>query len=169
MRYQLTSPHYINEQVLPAGTIIGDGTPHPYQSNHTDNRIGRKKGDNLPPSVEMIPLDDDARQLYEQTYPDGSPPSQPQDAIPLTGAENAPLVKTRPDTGPRQPEPPNPSPAQAPKTGLGAQPAKPPTSPSTPQPPLKPELQKPPGHDSSKNPGDSKDTESAKAPDINKL
>lgn len=170
MKWQLLEPHHIDEQVLPAGTIIGDDTQWPYRSTYNDKKIGRKVGDALPPSRAMTPMDDEARRVFNDVFEGEIPNTDPTASIPLTGAPNAPKV-----AGPGQRPPPfkqepvNPAPKdEGPKTGILA-PSKPPLSPSTPQPPLKPELQKPAGHDSEKNPGDSKDTQTAKAPDINKL
>lgn len=174
MKWQLTAPHYLNEQVLPAGTIIGDDTPYPYRSNHTDYRIGRKKGDHLPPSTDMIPLDDEARQAHQREFGGEPPPGNPEQSIPLTSGPDSPRVPgVAPQPQAQRPQEPvnQPPRNETPATGMSASAsaAKPPLSPSTPQPQPKPELQKPPGHDSSKNPGDSKDTETAKAPDIKKL
>jgi hypothetical protein len=177
MRWQLLEPHHIDEQVLPVGTIIGDDTQWPFRATKEDRRIGRKVGDALPPSRAMTPADDEARKVFNDTFGGEIPETDPTKSIPLTGAENAPRV---PGVGSRPPpfkqEPVNTAPAEAPPTGIAAPPTQtanspsaPPISPVTPQPAPKPELQKPAGHDSSKNPGDSKDTETAKAPDIKKI
>lgn len=170
MKWQLLEPHYIDETVLPAGTIVGDDTPHPFRSTYNDKKIDRKIGDHLPPSRAMTPMDEEARRAFEETFGEEVPDIDPLKSIPLTGAEGAPRV---PGVGSRPPkfkqEPVNSPPEDnAPKTGMAA-PSRPPLSPNTPQPDLKPELKKPFGHDSSKNPGDSKDTETAKAPDIRKI
>lgn len=170
MKWQLLEAHHIDEQVLPAGTVIGDDTQWPFRSTYNDPKIGRKIGDALPPSHAMTPMDDEARKVYDQVFGGEVPNSDPTRSIPLTGAPDAPRV-----AGPgSKPPPPTPQPVNqapkddAPKTGMLA-PSKPLLSPVTPQPATKPELQKPADHDSSKNPGDSKDTETVKAPDINKI
>lgn len=174
MRWQLLEPHHIDEQVLPAGTVIGDDTQWPYRSTYNEKKnkygggVDRKIGDALPPSRAMTPMDDDARKVFEDVFGGEIPDTDPTKSIPLTGAPGAPTVRGAGQSIPKEtPKPVNPAPKdEAPKTGMAASP---PLSPSTPQPPLKPELQKPTGHDSTKNPGDSKDTQTAKAPDINKL
>lgn len=174
MKWQLLEPHHIDEQVLPAGTVIGDDTQWPYRATYNEKKnkfgggVDRKIGDPLPPSRAMTPMDDEARKVYDDVFGGEIPNPDPTRSIPLTGAPDSPKVAgpgSKPP--PASPQPVNSAPKDdAPKTGMAA---KPPLSPSTPQPALKPELQKPSGHDSSKNPGDSKDTETAKAPDINKL
>lgn len=172
MRWQLLEPHHIDEQVLPAGTIIGDGTQWPFRSTYNDKKIDRKIGDPLPPSRAMTPMDDEARKVFDEVFEGEVPDPDPTRSIPLTGAPDSPKVAGPGSKPPAaKSEPVNPAPKDdAPKTGIAApSQAKPPLSPSTPQPPLKPELQKPPGHDSEKNPGDAKDTQTAKAPDINKI
>lgn len=169
MKWQLLEPHHIDEQVLPPGTIIGDDTQWPYRSTYNDKKIDRKVGDPLPPSRAMTPMDDEAREAFETAFDGEIPEVDPTRSIPLTGAEGAPRV-----SGPGAKPPPaksksiNETPDDSPRTGLNA-PSRPPLSPSTPQPDLKPELRKPAGHDSEKNPGDSKDTQTAKAPDIRKM
>lgn len=50
MRFKLTAPHAMFEQVLPAGTEIGTGTPWDYQGA---------------PSMNMEPLDDEARHAID--------------------------------------------------------------------------------------------------------
>lgn len=168
MKWQLLGPHHIDEMVLPAGTIIGDDTQWPFRSTYNDKKIDRKIGDPLPPSREMIPMDDEAREMFDKAFDGEVPEADPTRSIPLTGAPEAPKVRGVGEKPPvSTPQPVNPAPKDnVPNTGMAA---KPPLSPSTPQPALKPELQKPAGHDSAKNPGDSKDTQTAKAPDINKL
>lgn len=169
MKWQLLEPHHIDEQVLPAGTIIGDDTQWPYRSTYDDPKIKRRKGDYLPPSRAMTPLDDEAYKAFSEAFGGEVPVTDPAKSIPLTGAQGDPRIPGV--AAPRAPvyktEPVNKAPDnEGPETGMKA---KPPLSPSTPEPPLKPELQKPAGHDSAKNPGDSKDTETAKAPDIKKI
>lgn len=158
MRYRLTGPHHIDEQVLPAGTIVGDGTPYPFRARVDDPRIGRKAGDPTPPSNDMVPLDDEAKKLFEELYGETDFPVDPTASIPLTGAENAPRV--RPEGAPRPTEYQAPEGKAEPGPNLKQVAA----SPAQPKEPAKPA-----NHDSSKNPGDSKDTETAKAPDIRKI
>jgi hypothetical protein len=165
MKWRLTGPHHIDEQVLPAGTIIGDGTPWPFRARLDDPKIGRKTGDPLPPSNDMEPLDDEARDLYQEVYgQSGAWPVDPTASIPLTGAENSPRV--RPEGAGRPTEYAVPTDADKPGPTLKQVTTPPAQSPTSPAPK---EAVKPPGHDSSKNPGDSKDTETAKAPDIRKI
>lgn len=162
MKWQLTEPHHLDEQVLPAGTIIGDDTAHPYRAPKDDPKIGRKLGDALPPSTNMIPMDDEARKAYDKHFKGQVPSGDPTASIPLTGAPDAPrvaVVRPQPQVaGPNEQKPVNPAPKDdAPKTGMAHQP----------NPPA--DAKPPADHDSSKNPGDSKDTVTAKAPDVKKI
>lgn len=170
MRWRLEEKHYIDDQVLEPGTLVGDETEHPYVFTKADPKLGRKVGEPMPPSRAMTPMDEEARAVWRKAFGDEPVERDPLKAIPLTGAQGSPTVKPNPT---KQPENVKQGPAtqkepEQPKTGMLAE-SKPPLSPSTPQPTPKPELQKPAGHDSSKNPGDSKDTETAKAPDIKKI
>jgi hypothetical protein len=158
MKWQLTEPHHIDEQVLPIGTIIGDDTNWAYRATKADPKIGRKVGDALPPSTNMIPVDDEARQAYDKKFQGQVPEGDPTKSIPLTGAPDSPRVPgVAPQPKVTAPAAPNPAPKDdAPKTGMIA-----------PNPGVN--AKPPAGHDSSKNPGDSKDTETAKTPDVKKL
>lgn len=152
MKYRLDEDHHIDEMVLPAGTVIGDDTDHPFRSTYEDRKIGRSIGDPLPPSVSMTPLDAEAQRLFNEAYGEDKPEHDPTKSIPLTGAENAPKVPgiSGPKADPRgYGGPVNPAPVEAPRTGMNAP--------------------NPPGHDSAKNPGDSKDTQTARTPDIKKI
>ena len=151
MKWQLTEPHYIDEMVLQPGTIIGDETQWPYLAPKDDLKIKRKKGDPLPPSRAMIPMDDEARKFYSDYFGGEVPESDPTKSIPLTGAPGAPKI-SGPGVKPpaESPKPVNQAPKDdAPKTGMNAP--------------------NPPGHDSAKNPGDAKDTQTARTPDIKKI
>ncbi len=137
MKWQLLEPHHIDEQVLPAGTIIGDDTQWPFRATRDEkkDRFGRgldqKIGDPLRPSRAMTPMDDEARKVYEDVFQGEIPESDPTRSIPLTGAPDSPKVR-----GPGQPipatkpQPVNPAPKDdTPKTGLAAEP-KPPVTPA---------------------------------------
>ncbi len=156
MRWQLLEPHHIDEQVLPAGTIIGDDTQWPYRSTYNEKKdrygkgVDRKIGDPLPPSTAMTPMDDEARKVFDETFGGEVPNTDPTKSIPLTGAPGAPSVRGPGQPAPTQkPQPVNQPPTEVPKTGMAAP--------------------NPPGHDSAKNPGDSKDTVTARTPDIKKI
>lgn len=161
MQYRLEEEHQAYEQVLPAGTIVGDGTPFPwrYETDVRANFEGKgaaKAGDPMPPSRAMTPLDDEAHRLFQKHFNNEAPPPRdPTASIPLQGTGDKTLVK--PSPAPAAPTsqakaaphvPGNVDHDVAPKTGLGAEPK---------------------AHDSAKNPGDSKDTETAKTPDVKKL
>ena len=121
MKYQLLEPHHIDEMVLPAGTIIGDGTQWPFRSTYDDKKIDRKIGDPLPPSRAMTPMDDEARALFDKEYHGEVPEVDPTRSIPLTGAPESPVVRgagVKPT--PEAPKPINLAPKDdALKTGLG--------------------------------------------------
>lgn len=101
MRWQLLEPHHIDEQVLPAGTVIGDDTQWPFRSTYNDKKINRKIGDALPPSRAMTPMDDEARKVFGEVFQGEIPDPDPTRSIPLTGAPDSPKVR-----GPGQPIPP---------------------------------------------------------------
>ena len=125
MKWRLEVPHYIDEQVLPPGTLVGDDTEHPYAFTQDDAKLGRKVGEPMPPSTGMTPMDEEARAVYRKKFGDSIPERDPLKSIPLTGAQGAPLVKpatsTRPGIMPesRQSEP------AVPKTGPLAEGPKP--------------------------------------------
>lgn len=112
--------------VLPAGTIIGDGTQWPFRSTYNDKKIGRKIGDPLPPNAAMTPMDDEARKVFEAMFGDEIPDPDPTRSIPLTGAPDSPKVRGPGQPIPREePKPVNPAPKdETPKTGLAAEPKK---------------------------------------------
>jgi len=118
MKWRLESPHHIDEQVLEAGTLIGDDTAHPYRAPKDDPKIKRKAGDHLPPSTNMTPMDEEARAAWRKHFGDEPLNRDPFRSVPLTGAEGAPMVKgpaAKPQ--PEQPKPVNQAPSEPPKTG----------------------------------------------------
>lgn len=117
-------PHHIDEQVLEAGTIIGDDTQWPYRAPKDDPKIKRKKGDALPPSHSMSPVDEEARKVYRALFGDDAPNSDPLASIPLTGAPGAPKIAgpAAPQPKVNTPGPVNPAPKDdAPKTGMAVE------------------------------------------------
>jgi hypothetical protein len=143
MQYRLDTAHHIDEQVLDAGTVIGDDTRWPFRSLRDErkpfkNKLGKeftvKRGDPLPPSSNMTPLDDEARRLWSEYWGDDKEPgfnADPTQSIPLTGAPGAPKVQGPAVHNPAarpQPAAPNPKPEEAPKTGINSQ-ASPPAKP----------------------------------------
>jgi hypothetical protein len=120
MKWQLTEPHHIDEMVLPIGTIIGDDTPHPYRAPKDDPKIGRKAGDALPPSTNMLPADDEARKFYDKHFGGKVPEGDPTKSIPLTGAPDSPkVVGVAPQPKVAAPQGPNTMPKDnVPKTGM---------------------------------------------------
>jgi hypothetical protein len=73
-RYRLLGDHYIADQLLPAGVVIGDGTSYPYVS---------ADGEPVPPSQQMEPLnaaaEAEVKKLGERT-------GNPVDSLPIRGA-----------------------------------------------------------------------------------
>ncbi len=119
MKWRLETPHHIDEQVLDAGTIIGDETQWPFKATKDDPKIKRKAGDHLPPSTNMTPMDEEARAAWRAKWGDEPIDRDPFRSVPLTGAEGAPMVKG-PAAKP-MPEPPksvNQPPAAPPQTGI---------------------------------------------------
>ncbi len=56
MKFRILSPHYIDDRLLPEGTIIGDEGVVSFRD---------EKGKPLVPTHEMEPLDDEAKKLFE--------------------------------------------------------------------------------------------------------
>jgi hypothetical protein len=126
MKWQLLEPHHIDEQVLPAGTIIGDDTQWPFRATRDEkkNRYGggldQKIGDPLRPSLAMTPMDDEARKVYDDVFGGEIPEVDPTKSIPLTGAPGAPTVRGAGTPPPKPtPQPVNSAPKDdTPKTGI---------------------------------------------------
>lgn len=77
MKFRLDAQHYIHDRLLEPNTIIGD---------ETDIPMVLANGDPLKPSVNMTPLDDEARALFKETFPGSRLPERdPTKAIPLRG------------------------------------------------------------------------------------
>lgn len=72
-KYRLLEDHYLGDQYLAAGTIIGDGTPFPYVS---------ADGKPVPPSRQMEPLNDEAKREIDN-LPDGN--ANPLNQLPVKG------------------------------------------------------------------------------------
>lgn len=60
MKFRLDSQHYINDRLLEPGHIIGD---------QTDCAFVDAEGEPMKPSMQMTPLDGDAKSLFEKTFP----------------------------------------------------------------------------------------------------
>lgn len=58
MKFRLTSPHYIHDTYLNTDVEIGDGTPWPFKD---------AKGNYLPPTGDMVPLDDEAKAVMAKS------------------------------------------------------------------------------------------------------
>ena len=133
MRWRLEEPHHIDEQVLEPGTLIGDDTAYPYRATKADPKIKRAVGDPLPPSTNMTPMDEEARDAWRKKFGDEPLNRDPYKSVPLTGAEGSPMVRgpaAHPVAEP--PKPVNPKPAEPPKTGMAAE--KPATTKEEPKP-----------------------------------
>lgn len=130
MKYRLDSDHYINNMLLPAGTLVGDDTPYPYR--HEKNTPSKDKagrpivllaGSPLPPSLNMSPMDGESEQLYRAHFGEDAPPRDPTASIPLQGTGDkvkapGPAAVRPSAVAPTAP----PKPAEAPKTGALAPP-----------------------------------------------
>lgn len=96
MKYRLAEQHYMYDQVLEPGTEIGDDTPFPHRAPKDDLRTGRKRGDRLPPSRAMIPMDDEAKKDFKAKFGEEAPSVDPTMDIPLHSGPNSPTVKAKP-------------------------------------------------------------------------
>lgn len=78
MKFRLDAQHYIHDRLLEPGTIIGDGTDVP---------MVLPNGDPVLPSVNMTPLDEEAKAAFAARFPGARPPERdPTKAIPLRGS-----------------------------------------------------------------------------------
>jgi hypothetical protein len=87
MRYRLDADHYDEFNLLPAGTIVGDGceVSWKYLPTVADPKL---RNAYKPPSMEMTPLDDEAKRAYNERF--GSVPFEkdPTNKISLFGGIN---------------------------------------------------------------------------------
>lgn len=94
MKFRLDAQHYINDRLLEPGHIIGD---------ETDVPMVLANGEPMKPSVNMTPLDDEAWNLFRETFPGTRPPDRdPTKAIPLRGTGDqakAPPLYTKDSDG----------------------------------------------------------------------
>lgn len=97
MLFRLDTQHYINDRLLEPGHIIGDNTDVP---------MILPNGDPVLPSVNMTPLDDEARAAFKDRFPGSRMPERdPTKAIPLRGsgdsAKSPPLIEVKKDASGR--------------------------------------------------------------------
>lgn len=89
MQYRLDGDHYIDDMLIPAGTVIGDDSgsvAYRFIADTPDGEGGyHKKGDPKPPSRSMIPLDDEAKHLFHKKFGGVPPERDYAKAIPLQG------------------------------------------------------------------------------------
>lgn len=81
MRYELETEHFLWDQLLDAGTVIGDGTPYPIP-------------DGFAPSAAMKPLDDEAVALTNETGKHKQNWGRPEENLPISprAGDNHPVV-----------------------------------------------------------------------------
>lgn len=80
MRFLLENDHAIYDQVLPAGTTIGDDTPYPIY-------------DGFAPSAAMAPLDDEAKKLSNETGKNKQNWGRPEENLPIRiSGDNHPII-----------------------------------------------------------------------------
>jgi len=77
MKFRLDTQHYINDRLLEPGHVVGDETDVPFLN---------RDGSPMTPSVNMTPLDDEAWQHFQKSFPGTHRPERdPTKAIPLRG------------------------------------------------------------------------------------
>ena len=123
MKYRLNAQHYADDRLLEPGAIVGDGDEavHPwrYPADIQTDVQNIKAGQAMPPSKEMTPLDDEAKKLYGEAFPQSKPKH-------IEGAKPTAIQGTG-NVGVQKPTPPRPSstPAAYPSTSAAsAQPKK---------------------------------------------
>jgi hypothetical protein len=90
MKYRLDAQHYIDNMLLEPGLVIGDDELITYRD---------EKGHPRAPSLQMTPLDDEAKRLFEEHHNSAAPERDPTKSIPLQGTLSD--VKVPPATAPR--------------------------------------------------------------------
>ena len=87
MRFLLDQPHYVDDKILDAGLEIGDGENAVHDWRYlADNKVANIKAGTLRPlSVNMTPLDDEARAKLREFFGTEAPEKDPTKAIPLQG------------------------------------------------------------------------------------
>lgn len=78
MKYRLDAQHYINDRLLEPGHIIGD---------ETDCAFVNADGSPMEPSMQMTPLDGDAKSAFEKRFPNTKLPKSALDNISLKMTE----------------------------------------------------------------------------------
>lgn len=91
MKFRLDAQHAMFDRLLEPGTVIGD--------EETGFPMVHSNGEPMKPSVYMTPLDDEARDLFKETFPGARMPERdPTKAIPLRGtgdvAKSPPVITT---------------------------------------------------------------------------
>lgn len=114
MKYRLDTQHYHQDKLLEPGTEVGDDTDFPWRD---------AKGHPLPPSLQMTPLDDEAKRLYRDWHESDEPQRDPTHAIPIQGTGDS--VRSPPAVRPGVPTNPAARPATNPNPPVGATPPKP--------------------------------------------
>lgn len=103
MQYRLDGDHYIDDMLIPAGTVIGDDSGHiSYRYTHDvpDGQGGYfKAGSPRPPGRQMVPLDAEAKELFFKAFGGVPPERDPTKAIPIQGTGDK--TKALPPGAPR--------------------------------------------------------------------
>lgn len=86
MQFRLTSDHHMKDasgldQVVPAGTVVGEGTNFPLYSG---------------PSTAMEPLDEKAQKALEKRFGEEGKPKDPIEALPLKIAPQVQAIQPVP-------------------------------------------------------------------------
>lgn len=85
MKFRLEAEHYVDNLLIPAGSIVGDGGVHSWRHPADDPNVALR-GTVRAPSAAMIPLDAEAKDLFNKRFPAETPPDRdPTSAIPLGG------------------------------------------------------------------------------------
>lgn len=93
MRLLLETDHYVDDQLLEKGMEVGDGPNAVHDWRRKKDYKNFKAGQHLPPSVSMLPLDEEGRKLMKDHYGDNIPDRDPTASIPIQGTTDAPGLK----------------------------------------------------------------------------
>ncbi len=111
MKYRLDAEAYVNNTLLPEGTIVGDEQAESWRYG-PDDPNPKLRGQPRPPNASMTPLDDEAKKMFAAQYPGDTPPERdPTKKVPITPDK-------RDTAGHHVTQPPaNPPAIQTPRTG----------------------------------------------------
>lgn len=138
-QFRLLEPHYINDQFLEAGTLVGDDTPYPFKGkpsramegtdDESQKAVDEARGRGTDPETSLRLNRNDDPDKYPSSTPKAIEPTQPGETDTQMRSEPRAGGPTRvAPTGGASPSPTPPVPAEGDDTGAGS--AEAPTGPA---------------------------------------